>query len=199
MILRVIAETWLVATKIVSRLKMVCYRKLFHSSGRNLIFSPSDTFSYKTISIGDDVFIGRGAHFSSVKSLEIGDRVMFGPNVKILGGNHNSELNGQAMRFNKVKRQYDDEPVKIEEDSWIGAGATILKGVTIGRGAIVGAAAVVTRDVEPYTIVAGCPAKLVKARGLKQEIEKHERSLYGTANRLTKDQLAHLPDVDTEN
>jgi acetyltransferase-like isoleucine patch superfamily enzyme len=51
--------------------------------------------------------------------------------------------------------------VEIESDVWIGFNATILKGVTVGKGAIVGAASVVTRDIAPYTIVAGNPAKVV--------------------------------------
>lgn len=55
-------------------------------------------------------------------------------------------------------------PIVIEDDVWIGHGATILKGVKIGKGAIVAAGAVVTRDVEPYSIVGGVPAKLIRVR-----------------------------------
>lgn len=196
--IRATAKIWRFASKVVNRLKMYCFRRLFISAGRNLIFTPSDIFSFSTISIGDDVFIGTGAHFSSVKGIEIRDRVMFGPNVTMLGGNHNSELNGKAMRFNKEKRESDDEAIVVEEDSWIGAGATILKGVTIGRGAIVGAQAVVTRDVLPYTIVAGCPAKLIRTRGSLENIQLHEQSLYQLGDRLSPHQLAHLPEAGEE-
>jgi len=55
-------------------------------------------------------------------------------------------------------------PVVIEDDVWVGHGATILKGVKIGKGAIVAAGAVVTRDVESYSIVGGVPAKLIRVR-----------------------------------
>lgn len=191
--IKVTAKIWRFASKGFERLKMFCFRGLFKSVGRNFIFSPSDVFSYKTISIGDDVFIGPGAHFSSVKGIKIGDRVMFGPNVTILGGNHNSELNGKPMRFNEEKRESDDEKVIVKEDSWIGAGATILKGVTIGRGAIVGAQAVVTRDVSPYTIVGGCPAKLIRTRSSLERVLRHEQSLYGPNDRLDVALLVHLP------
>jgi acetyltransferase-like isoleucine patch superfamily enzyme len=55
-------------------------------------------------------------------------------------------------------------PVRIEQDAWIGAHVTILKGVTIGRGAIIAAGAVVTKNVEPYAIYAGIPAKKISQR-----------------------------------
>jgi acetyltransferase-like isoleucine patch superfamily enzyme len=56
----------------------------------------------------------------------------------------------------------DDSPVTIGDDAWIGAGAAVLKGVTIGAGAIVAARAVVTRDVAPYTLVGGNPARVIR-------------------------------------
>ncbi len=58
----------------------------------------------------------------------------------------------------------EEKPVVIEDDVWIGSRVTILPGVTIGRGSVVGAAAVVTKDVPPYSVVAGNPAKVVKTR-----------------------------------
>lgn len=59
---------------------------------------------------------------------------------------------------------YVDAPTDVEDHVWIGFRAIILSGVTIGEGSIVGAGAVVTKDVEPYTIVAGVPAKLIRSR-----------------------------------
>ena len=55
-------------------------------------------------------------------------------------------------------------PITIEDDVWLGAGATVVGGVTIGRGSIVAAGSVVTRDVEPFSVVAGVPATLVRSR-----------------------------------
>jgi acetyltransferase-like isoleucine patch superfamily enzyme len=70
--------------------------------------------------------------------------------------------------------------VAIEDDVWIGYGAVVYSGVTIGRGAVVAAGAVVTSAVPPYAIVGGNPAKIIGCRfGSKDEIEKHERELYG--------------------
>jgi acetyltransferase-like isoleucine patch superfamily enzyme len=56
----------------------------------------------------------------------------------------------------------ESQGIVIENDAWIGTKATILKGVTVGEGAVVGACSVVTRDVEPFTVVAGNPARVVK-------------------------------------
>ena len=83
----------------------------------------------------------------------------------------------------------DDAPVVVEDDVWIGAGAIILKGVTVRRGSIVAAGAVVTRDVEPYSIVAGVPAKMVCYRWSIEEIMEHEKTLYAIEDRLSETNL----------
>jgi maltose O-acetyltransferase len=97
----------------------------------------------------------------------IGDRVSIAPNVTIISEsepNNSPEL--AAIKYVKDKL-VKDEKVIIEDDVWIGASVTILPGVKIGKGAILGAGAVVTKNVEPYTIVAGMPAKVI--RNLKSE------------------------------
>ena len=68
----------------------------------------------------------------------------------------------------------NDQDVHIEEGVWVGCNATILKGVTIGKGAVVAAGSVVTKDVLPYSIVGGNPAKVIKYRFTPEQIEKHE-------------------------
>jgi acetyltransferase-like isoleucine patch superfamily enzyme len=67
----------------------------------------------------------------------------------------------------------------IEEDCWIGFGAIVLTGVKVGRGSLIAAGAVVTADVEPYSIVAGNPAKVVGKRFSSDEVLRHETALYG--------------------
>jgi acetyltransferase-like isoleucine patch superfamily enzyme len=67
----------------------------------------------------------------------------------------------------------------IEDDVWVGYGAIVLSGVRIGRGAIIAAGSVVTRDVEPYSIVAGNPARSVGSRFNAEEVVSHELALYG--------------------
>lgn len=121
------------------------------------------------ITIGDNTFIGRGL-FTIADRLEIGDDVMISWNVTIV--DHNSHSLKFSERSNDVRmnafegiKHWDCvkiAPVKIENKAWVGFGCSLLKGVTIGEGAIVGANSVVTKDVPPWTIVAGNPARVIR-------------------------------------
>lgn len=92
----------------------------------------------------------------------IGDRVSIAPNVTIISESEpNNSPKLAAIKYVKDKL-VKDEKVIIENDVWLGASVTILPGVRIGEGAIVGAGAVVTKNVEPYTVVAGIPAKVIR-------------------------------------
>lgn len=107
--------------------------------------------------------------------VRLGNYVMFGPEVAIVGGDHLFDLPGTPITF--CGRPEMPETV-IEDDAWIGQRATVKVGVRIGRGAIVAMGAVVTRDVEPFTIVAGVPARFLRRRfksGLEEEA--HARML----------------------
>jgi acetyltransferase-like isoleucine patch superfamily enzyme len=175
---------WLLAAGGVRRLLRTMLRPLFAGCGRSVRFHPFDEFSYSTIRIGSDVFIGKGACFTARKGITIGDKVMFGPNVTIRGGDHNTAVLGKYMADVHDKRSEDDMPVLIEDDVWVGTGVIILKGVTIGRGAIIGAGAVVTRSVPPYAIAVGVPARVIGFRWSVEEILKHEVVLYPPPSRL---------------
>ncbi|MGX8694593.1 acyltransferase [Methanobrevibacter sp.] len=87
----------------------------------------------------------------------IADDVLIGHNACLLTLNHASNPDERA--------DMHPEPIYIEEKAWLGSNVTVLPGVTIGKGAIVAAGAVVTRDVEPNTIVAGIPARYIKNVG----------------------------------
>lgn len=131
--------------------------KNFHYQGLNsTIINPFN------IEIGDDVFIGEHAHISIHNKLTIGNGVMIGPYVTIIGGDHNFSVKGK--KISEMKDGGLNLPIIIEDDVWIGANVTILKGITIGEGAIVGAGSVVTKDVSKYSIFAGNPSKLIKGR-----------------------------------
>ena len=157
---------------------MIVYKSAFKNAGKNVVFDPYDKFSYSTISIGDDVFIGPGAKFSaSVSSIQIGNKVMFGPNVTMMGGDHNTTEIGRFMYDVHDKLPENDSPIVIEDDCWIGTGAIILKGVTLSTGTIVAAGAVVTRSTLPHSIVAGSPASLIKMRFDGAELDRHIKLL----------------------
>jgi maltose O-acetyltransferase len=186
---RIPGKLWLLLAGGVRRSLRALLRPLFAQCGHNVRFNPFDTFSYDTICIGEDVFIGAGACFSAKKRITIGNKVMFGPDVMIRGGNHNTSVLGKFIADVHEKRLEDDLPVVIEDDAWVGARAIILKGVTIGRGAIVAAGAVVTKDVPPYAIAGGIPAKIISFRWSIEEIEEHERMLYVPEKRISVENL----------
>jgi len=111
---------------------------------------------------------GLGKNASIPKYTYIGDNVMMGPDVLIITRNHEFKDLSVPMNRQGMKKH---EPVIIEDDVWIGARVIILPGVRIGKGSIIGAGAVVTKDVEPYTIVGGVPARVIGSRKEKAQEE----------------------------
>jgi len=111
------------------------------------------------IRIGYNTYINRKTMLDAHKKIWIGKNVMIGPSCYITDSDHGILL-GQSVKNQPMK--YGE--VIIEDDVWIGAHVIILKNVRVGRGAIVAAGAVVTRDVQPDTIVAGIPAKTMRKR-----------------------------------
>jgi acetyltransferase-like isoleucine patch superfamily enzyme len=171
--------------RIWRKLRMYVLLPLFGSHGKNVWFDPDGTYSYRTITLGSDVFLGlRPSLMASQSKIQIGNKVMFGPYVTVLGGNHNTREAGRFMFDVSEKREGDDPGVVIEDDVWVGAGAVILGGVTLGRGSIVGAGSVVTKSVPPYSIVAGCPARVIRFRWDVETILRHEESLYSPGSRI---------------
>jgi len=171
---------------------MAAYRPLFASHGRNFRFDPAGDYSFSTIHVGHDVHLGmRPTLNATISTIRIGNKVIFGPEVIIRGGNHRTDLVGRFMSdvTEAEKRPADDLGVVIEDDVWIGTRAVILNGVTIGRGAIVGAGAVVTRNVPPYAIVGGVPARVLRFRWDVKTILRHETTLYPAEQRLEREAL----------
>lgn len=85
-----------------------------------------------------------------------------------------------------------DKDIIVNEDVWIGCNVTLLSGVSIGRGAIIAAGAVVNKDVPPYAIAGGVPAKFIKFKWDINQIMEHEKSLYPENERYTHDQLQSI-------
>jgi acetyltransferase-like isoleucine patch superfamily enzyme len=154
----------------------VDFRRVVGKKGVSLIIGSSSivdsSISYDregaTVSIGDRTFLG-GSTIVCAEKIEIGNDVLISWGCTIV--DHNSHALDWASRKNDVvawaqgRKDWDGvkmSPVRICDRAWIGFNVIILKGVTIGEGAIVGAGSVVTKDVPPYSIVAGNPAKVIR-------------------------------------
>ena len=110
--------------------------------------------------IGKNSVVNTRCRLDTRGGIYIGENVIISSEVIILTADHDMDLNSMPGRV---------KAVKIDDYAWIGTRAMILPGVTIGKGAVVAAGAVVTKNVEPYKVVAGVPAKMIKERLLKQD------------------------------
>jgi len=109
--------------------------------------------------IGPHTWIGPQSYFDC-RDMELGEYVGWGPGAKVLGSEHT----GEPTEVPIIQTDLVIKPVRVHDGADIGVNAVLLPGVTVGRGAIVGAGAVVTKDVPPYAIVAGVPAKFLRSR-----------------------------------
>lgn len=112
------------------------------------------------ITIGNNCFLGEYNVIRGQGGVHIGNGVYTGPMVQMVAVNHVYQDANRPIREQGITAQ----GIVIEDDVWIGANATIVDGVTIGKGSIIGAGSVVTRDIPPYSIAVGTPAKPVKDR-----------------------------------
>jgi len=129
----------------------------------------------RDMQLGNYIFINHNTVFSTPHGMKIGDYVMIGPYCLFASVKHGFEDWKKPMIFQPVS----EAPITIESDVWIGAKVTVIGGVTIGNGAIVAAGSVVTKDVKPYSIVGGVPAKLIRYRFDAKTRTKARRMLTG--------------------
>ncbi len=121
-----------------------------------------------TIEIGDRTFIGASLLVAADR-ISIGDDVLISWGVTVVDHDSHSldfrERSGDVVAWGRGEKDWRHvpiSPVRIDDKAWIGFGVSILKGVTIGEGAVVAAQSVVTRDVPPWTLVAGSPARKIR-------------------------------------
>jgi len=110
------------------------------------------------LSIGPATSVGPGVTFYNLGDLTIGTRVVISQNAYLCGGTHDYTVSTYPLVCKSLT---------IEDDAWVGAFAFLCPGVRIGQGAVVGACAVVTKDVAPWTVVAGNPARVIRTRVIK--------------------------------
>src|SRR5690606_9978133 len=111
-----------------------------------------------TVTIGDNTTLNRNSCI--LDNVIIGKNVSIAPNVVIVGSNHIFKDPEVLIKL----QGSESKGIVIEDDVWIAANVTILDGVSIGQGSIIAAGSVVNKDVPPYTLVGGIPAKLIKER-----------------------------------
>lgn len=110
--------------------------------------------------LGKNSSIGAYSYIGCSGKICIGSNVLIGPSVSLIAENHVfSDLNKSIKEQGVIRRG-----IKIEDDVWIGTRAVILDGVSIGRGSVVAAGAIVVKDVAPYSVVGGVPARLLRKR-----------------------------------
>ncbi len=110
--------------------------------------------------VGDRSNVGPFCYLGASGGIEIGRDVMMGPGVALFAENHVFDRTDIPMRQQGVRRQR----IVVEDDCWLASGSVVLAGVRIGRGSIIAAGSVVTKDVPPFSIVAGAPARVVRSR-----------------------------------
>lgn len=155
-------------------------KKKFAECGKDVYLEGNSYFSNKYIHIGNDVSIRTYCRIQSSKAhIYIGNHVSITSFVTINAGNHRIDIPGKIIREVKMEEKLpeNDKDIVIEDDVWIGMGASILNGVRIGRGSVIGAGAIVTKDVPPYSIYTGSPSLKIRPRFNNDQIIEHEKIL----------------------
>jgi acetyltransferase-like isoleucine patch superfamily enzyme len=141
-------------------LRYVCVRRLAASCGENVaVYAGAHLHDLQKLHLGSNIKIGEMCFLGASGGLSISDDVSIAHATTILTGEHDYTQPGPLRETPVIFK-----PVRIDREVWIGAGVRILAGAHVGEGSAVGAGSVVTRDVPPYAIVAGVPARLLKQR-----------------------------------
>lgn len=147
-----------------------------------LIVNPQNVFLHDNTNIyGNATILTVNAKFTMKKNSGSAQ------GLTIVTGNHTSDVGVWFKELRNIKDEEKD--VVIEEDVWVGANVTILAGVKIGRGSIIGASSVCRKNIPPYAIIVGNPAKVVGYRFTVEQVIEHEKILYSIDERISIDIL----------
>lgn len=165
--------------------------KLLLVGKKNITLGNNSTFGRGTVfwaphemKIGNNVYIGK---YCTVQAdIEMGNNIEIANTVGLIGRyDHDYSKVGVSIKdapwIGDVHYDFKglNQKIVIDDDVWIGYGSVVFTGVHIHRGAIIAAGSIVTKDVPPYAIVAGNPAKIKGYRFTEEQIKEHERLLYG--------------------
>ncbi|MBT4338464.1 MAG: CatB-related O-acetyltransferase [Bacteroidetes bacterium] len=155
------------------------FKKQWNEKNLHNRTTPANIFPIELVSIGNHSYgsINIFSWNTPGEKLIIGHIVSIGPGVKfVLGGNHNhNHFSTYPFKVKFLKEKFEATSkgnIIIEDDVWIGMNTLILSGVSIGKGSIIGAGSIVTKDIEPFSIVAGNPAKMIGLRFTKHIRDK---------------------------
>lgn len=134
--------------------------------GKEVQLTATDKFQDQTfhpqITIGDNCSIGDFSHVSAINQITLGNNVRMGKNILITDNSHGTSEKSLLSTPPNHRPLYSKGPIIIDDNVWIGGKSVILPGVHIGTCVIIGAGSVVTKDIPPYAVAAGNPAKVLK-------------------------------------
>lgn len=169
-------------------------KSMLAKCGKKVYIGKKSIITYKNVYIGNHVAIGmESLLMSSDAKIIIGNNVMFGPKVTIITGDHRIDILGKSMIDVHEKLDENDKDVIIESDVWIGSNVTILKGVTVGEGSVIASGSIVTKNIPPYTVAGGVPAKAIRKRFSEEQIKEHKLYLPGFRKKV----LMVIPNLGT--
>lgn len=163
--------------------------------GTNVILTPPYNFgNKKNIFIYDNVGIGSNSFISATNAkLVIKANCAIAEGFTVHTGNHANIIGKFVTDINESNKPKGyDKDVVVDRDVRIGCNVTLLAGVTVGRGSIVAAGAVVNKDIDPYSICGGVPAKFIKFKWTVDEILEHEALLYPENERFTRKNIEEI-------
>lgn len=149
---------------------------------------PADLKNPKNIYLYDFARIGRRSTIMTMGDSKfiMKKGCLTAEGLTVVTSNHHQHI-GKFLSGGNEDNVYKD--IIVEEDVWIGINVTLLSGAHVGRGAIIGACSVVTKEIPPYAIAVGNPAKVIKFKWSIEEIMEHERLLYPENERYSREQL----------
>jgi acetyltransferase-like isoleucine patch superfamily enzyme len=163
----------------LSRLKLAWFRRKWRKQNKHNFTTAKNCFNARCVTVGRGTYGELDVrHFGNpAEKVVIGNYCSIGPECVFMTGGEHRYDGLSTYPFRTKLGLCENEsitrgPVVLEDDVWLGLRVTVMSGVTIGRGAVVAAGAVVTKDVPPYAIVGGVPAKIIKYRFPQEVIDK---------------------------
>lgn len=187
---------------IINQLKAKRRKKLWKKKNSHNDVMLLNDFNYDLLSVGKNTYGGiKVLAYNNTNKIRIGNYCSIAPEVSFILSaehyvNHISNFPFRAKIIDGSLEGMSKGDIIVDDDVWIGYGSTILSGVHIGQGAVVAAGAVVSKDVPPYAIVGGVPAKIIKYRFSSEIIDELIKVDY---SKLTKEMIEeHIDDLYTE-